>query len=215
VEEKVEVELEEENINLLTCFLDGLSLKQAPIEYKTKAAYEARFMMEHDGSLTWQNPHGHYEGGKVWKLDIRRSDADKLRWICEVDSPGKLPEVFFWRRVPEVPTPEVHLHGNNVLCWHGLNKMLHKLLQRGGRAENKASMCSDSSEDCDVVGCSPSHSALPNLLGKRDQIKVGSRNVMVVGSSPKLLNLLGDSSKRTKASIEKKPVGSEKAYWSC
>lgn len=158
VEEKVEVEQQAENMNPLTFFIDGLSFKQPPTEYKTRASYEAQLMMQHDGSLTWQNPHGQHEGGKVWKLDVKRSNADKLRWICEVDSPGKLPEVFFWRRVPDVPISEVHQHGNNDSCWHGPAKMLRRLLMPSGvtRECNAA----------DAAGLTPSHDTIPNLLGK-------------------------------------------------
>lgn len=147
-------------------FLAGLCLEQQPTEYETFASYEASLKWERDGSLTWQNPKGQYEGGKVWKLDRSLSNANQLRWISE-EGGGKLPEIFFWRRVPDTPVPDIHRHDNNVLWYHGVHKMLgelkDELLDIVDELKYRTKVAMDQKFKKKVCP-SQSHIGLPNLI---------------------------------------------------
>lgn len=155
MKEIAEAEPAEAEVAPMDSFLTGVFGKPDTTKYKTLASYTARLRWEPDGSLTWQNPHGRQQGGKVWKLDGSRSNADRLRWICEEGGPGKIQEVpvFFWRRVPDTPLPAVDRQDS---CWHGVHRMLCKLLAQGGRQNERKVIESSFSQ---------SHSGLPNLLG--------------------------------------------------
>merc|ERR1719160_2079135 len=112
--------------------------------------------------LTWESPPSHHEGGKVWKLDGSRSNANQLRWVCEE---GGLGNVFFWRRVPDIPVRDSPCHDNNVSCWHAIDQACRKVLfWQGGCHADKAQKNADSRGPCKFSSVQ-SHTSLPNLMG--------------------------------------------------
>lgn len=153
VEEVVERGVEPEEMSLLDHALSGFLMNHEPIIKETLTSYKARLTWEHDGSLTWQSPHGVRAGCKVWKLDGSRSNENQLRWISEEG-------VFFWHRVPDAPVPDAHRLDNLSSCWQGVYAMLPSVsiilgFQRGKHGASNT----------DVLD------RLDGLLKKRDQLK--------------------------------------------
>jgi len=226
VKEKEQIEpqrIAPQKISPLDACLGGFRMKQDDIEYRVCSSYRARLTWEHDGLLTWESPPGYHEGGKTWKLDRERSNADELRWHCDE---GGVVSVFFWRRVPDVPRHESFLDTLSALslteremlyadsgadmisCWHGIKKLLHSVLDLTHGYYREVQQVIKSSETPKPVktpviphaGSLQSHSELPTLLGnKRQHMRVGIDVNQAEKSDNKLPNLLGNNGNHMKA----------------
>lgn len=170
---QVEEGIEEEKAGSpLEEFVDGFFMKPKAVEYKTTMSYKASLTWESDGSVTWQNPIGYHEGGKVWKLDRMRSSLNELCWHSEEDG---LISVLFWRRVPDVRTSNDPWHKNNVLWWHGIDRVLRELWNQSDDYDEEIRLTtSQSSAAACVIESLQSQGGLPNLLSQnRNWMKVG------------------------------------------